>query len=144
MTASKAAGNVAKLRDIVDISDPVYGAALDGVTDDRAALLAAVATGKIVSLGGKTLAIGSQVAWTADGGGIVGPGSIVMLTSAGKFVNTANANKFDANSCALYVNGFDGVRFENFKISLGGAPAEANEGIAIGVCDSLRSRISGV
>src|SRR5258708_1997345 len=81
MTASKAAGNVAKLRDIVDISDPVYGAALDGVTDDRAALLAAVATGKIVSLGGKTLAIGSQVACAADGRRIVWPRSDRQLTA---------------------------------------------------------------
>lgn len=40
MTTSKASGNAAKLRHVVDMQDPVYGVIADGVTDNYAAIMA--------------------------------------------------------------------------------------------------------
>lgn len=42
MTTSKAMGNVFKLRDIVDIKDPLFGAKGDGTTDDSTAVYDAI------------------------------------------------------------------------------------------------------
>lgn len=46
---SKARSNVWKLRHIIDLSDPVYGAKFDGSTDDAAAVQAAFDAGRIVN-----------------------------------------------------------------------------------------------
>jgi hypothetical protein len=122
------------------VTPMAYGATGDGAADDAAAIQLAVNTGKIVVLD-RTYAFGSQIAWTQNGGGIVGPGSLVMLTSTGKFTNTTVGSKFATNSCGLYVNGYDNVVFSGFKISLGGSPSDDSVCLPIGIRDSTNSHV---
>src|SRR5688572_29843321 len=49
MATSRAAGNVAKIRDIINVQDPLFGAVGDGSTYDTAAILAAIAAAKTAS-----------------------------------------------------------------------------------------------
>ena len=130
-----------KLRDTVSIQD--FGAVADGATDDSAALQAAVNTGKLVSLNGASVGIGSQITWAQNGGGIVGPGHIVMLTGVGQFQETVEANKYQTDACGIYVLSFDDVVFRGFKMSLGGTPNDDSVCMAIALRDSLRSTVQG-
>lgn len=52
---SKARSNVWKLRNIVDVADPAFGAKCDGVTDDTAAWVAAFAAAKHIFWDGTSL-----------------------------------------------------------------------------------------
>lgn len=81
------AGNMPVGRpDLRDVVDPRgFGAKGDGVTDDAAALQAALSTGKRVWLQrGLTYAFGTRL-FPPEGGGFVGGGDLLMLTGAGKF-----------------------------------------------------------
>lgn len=80
MTTSRAAGNVAKLRDIVNVKDPRFGAKGDGVTDDASAIAAAdtaaAALGVavffppgtyMVDISARALAIQKTASWIGNG-----------------------------------------------------------------------------
>lgn len=130
---------LSKARDVVSVKD--FGAAGDGSTDDRAAIQAALNTGKIVTLAGNTCGLGAQLTIPA-GGGLVGPGAIVMLTGAGQFTNTSDASRFASNSCAIYALGVAGVLLSGFKISLGGSPSSDSVCIAIALRQSNKSIVN--
>lgn len=76
MTTSKAAGNVAKLNDIIDVTDPLYGASpsASGAVN-AAAIQAALDTGKSIFIGPGTFEFTAKLKFRATGQMIIGAGN---------------------------------------------------------------------
>lgn len=121
------------------------GAVGDGVVDDTAALIAARNAYGLVELeSGKTYAISSQIAATADRQGFFckGKATIKMLTGAGKFDRSSYTGSiFGANAVGIYCEGFNDYRLEGVAITM-----EATASIrcisAFALRNSQRSKVS--
>lgn len=101
---------------------PLIGVDGTGATDVSAALQAALDTGRMVYLpAGKVYSFGTQLL-PPSGGGFYGPGTLRMLTGAGKFDKADYTGTPFAYS-GIYINGRSNVRIQ-CKIDM-----EANAGI---------------
>src|SRR5260221_364660 len=83
MTTSKAAGNVAKLRNFIDVTDPRFGAKGDGSTDDYTAITAAIAAlptgGGIVYFPPGRYVAGTTISANKTGVSLVGASPVGQL-----------------------------------------------------------------
>jgi hypothetical protein len=133
-----------KGRDIVSVKD--FGAVGDGVTNDRAAIQAALNTGKSVYVPQGTYAIGSTISLTADGQCLYGDGNLsVIKTTAttaridinnkeGTAIRNLKIDAFAANTNpGIYVyGGSSGIDIENVYFYGG------NQRVYLGACDHIR------
>jgi hypothetical protein len=133
-----------KLQDTVSIKD--FGAVGDGVTNDRAAIQAALDTGKSVYVPQGTYAIGSTISLTADGQCLYGDGNLsVIKTTAttaridinnkdGTAIRNLKIDAFAANTNpGIYVSGgSSGIDIENVYFYGG------NQRVYLGACDHIR------
>ncbi|MDE2239306.1 MAG: right-handed parallel beta-helix repeat-containing protein [Rhodospirillales bacterium] len=110
-TVSALAGNAVSIED--------FGAVGDGVTDDSAALLAAIGTGQPVRLGAKTYAIAGECDISGTACSLLGvPGLSILKRNAQSKTGTANtATWINVASASFYA---DGVIFDaNASITAG-------------------------
>lgn len=110
----------AKLRETVSVRD--FGAVGDGVTDDAAAIQAALNTGKSVFIPDGVFFFGSPISFTADGQSLFGNGNNSVLKHRGTL---------SAGPSWISVNAKNDVTVSNLQIDGGTGATAANPGIWI-------------
>lgn len=105
MAQSKALNNVFKLRGLVSALEPRIGARGDGVTDDTAALNAALALGLRIWLpSDTTYKVSSRLVFT-NGAALISDGSATIYATAAGFNNADQAVRYTASSSVLSLLG---------------------------------------
>lgn len=114
-----------KGREAVSAED--FGAVGDGTTDDAAAFAAALATGRPVRLQKhKTYAFGTQLQPPSNSG-IIGGGTLKMLTGPGKFDASSYGAVFATNATGVFIDARENVDIDaNFIMEANGAVRVCN------------------